>query len=153
MLIRIADETDTEAIKHLLDEQNVFHVELLPGFFKASATEESRIAAVIDGPDATLLVAEEDGEIRGLLEIHVTRTKELPILVQKTYGYIQELIVSDGYRRRGTGSELLAVARDWARERGAQSLRASVVPCNEHAQNFYAKQGFSDIMVSVEAEV
>ncbi len=151
--IRIADERDIAGIRRLLDEQNAFHVDQLPGFFQASPTAESRVRSVLESPDADYIVAEEDDEIVGLVELHVRETKDLPFLVRKTYAYIQELIVAAGHRGRGIGTRLMDATRAWAREHGAESLRTSVVPTNDRARAFYAKHGFADIMISLEADL
>jgi ribosomal protein S18 acetylase RimI-like enzyme len=153
MQIRTAGITDIDRIRKLLDEQNAFHATIHPGFFQLSATKEAGICDVLVSTDADYLVADEEGEIVGLVEIRVVQTKRLPILVQKTYAHIQEMIVSESRRGRGIGSELMACARGWACERGAQCLRTSVVPTNDRARAFYAKHGFEDIMVSIEAEI
>jgi ribosomal protein S18 acetylase RimI-like enzyme len=153
MRIRAAGITDIDSIRQLLDDQNVFHAELLPSLFQLSPTKEARICDVLVSTDADYLVADEGGELVGLVEIRLAQTKSLPILVQKTYAHIQEMIVSECHRGRGIGSELMACARGWACERGAQCLRASVVPTNGRARAFYAEHGFEDIMVSIESEI
>lgn len=153
MQIRAAGITDIDSIRKLLDEQNAFHAQLLPGFFQLSATDESRVRVVLESADADYLVADEDGELIGLVEVCIAQTKNLPILVQKIYAYLQEAIVSDAHRGRGIGSQLMACARSWARERGVQCLRTSVAPANDRARAFYAKRGFADIMISIESEI
>lgn len=153
MQIRTAGITDIDRICRLLDEQNAFHAQLLPGLFQLSATEESRVRDVLESANADYLVADEDKELIGLVEICIAQTKNLPILVRRTYAYIQEAIVSDAHRRRGIGSQLMACSCSWARERGVQCLRTSVVPTNDQARAFYAKHGFEDIMISIESEI
>lgn len=153
MNIRRAQETDIGAIRQLLDAQNRLHTQLLPGFFQESPTTEERVRNVLENPQATFLVAEDAGEILGLIELHLTRTKDLPILAEKHYVHIGELIVAEASRRKGIGSRLIDEARSWAGELGARALRTSVVPANDAARAFYAKHGFDDIMISVESEL
>ena len=153
MHIRPAQTADRKAVQQLLDEQNRFHVELLPGFFREHPTDNARIDQVLDDPDAVLLVAEVDTSVVALAEIRCTQTKDLPILVQKRYAYIQEMIVSASCRGAGIGAALMASAREWARSRGATSLRTSVVPGNLLARAFYEREGFGAIMVSLEADL
>lgn len=113
MHVGTAGETDIDAIRMLLDEQNAFHVGLLPGFFRLHPTDESRIRAVLEDLDGDDLVAEEDGEVLGLVELHLKKTKDLPILGRKTYAGIREMIVAEGCRERGIGSQLMEAARAW----------------------------------------
>ncbi|MBU1049135.1 GNAT family N-acetyltransferase [Candidatus Bipolaricaulota bacterium] len=151
MTIRPAVPSDTTALCQLLDEQNVFHADLLPEFFQVSATQESRIRALLEAQDAQFLVADDGGELVGLIELRIFTTKDLPILVQKRYVYIQEMIVSEAQRGHGIGSALMNAARSWGAKHGAVSLRTSVVPANDRARNFYRSHGFTDIMVSIES--
>jgi len=153
MRIRDATETDLGVIRRLLDEQNAFHVDLAPGFFRIGPTGAERIRGVLDDSEAVLLVAEHAGGVVGLAEVRLTRTKDLPVLVQKTYAFLQELYVAEAFRGQGIGTELLHAARAWARDRGAGSIRTAVVPTNDSARRFYAKHGFADTMISLEADI
>ena len=153
MHIRLAEPADRQAVQRLLDEQNRFHVELLPGFFREHRTDDARIDQVLDDPDAVLLVAEVDTSVVALAEIRCAQTKDLPILVQKRYATIQEMIVEASHRGTGIGAALMASAREWARAQGAVSLRTSVVPGNARARAFYEREGFGEIMVNLEADL
>jgi len=152
---------DTEPIRALLDEQNRFHTELHPSFFQRSPTHTSRIVELLENPQATFLVAESPhetmgevtGEVVGLAELHLARTKDLPVLVSKRYVHIGEIIVHAKHRGRGIGQMLMEASRSWASSRGAESLRTSVVPANDGARNFYSRQGFRDIMISIESDI
>ena len=151
--VRRATPQDEKAICQLLDEQNVHHARLLPSFFRLSATQGSCVGNVLENPRAVFLVAEARGKVVGLAELHLTQTKSLPILVQKPYVHIGELIVAEAFKGRGIGRALMDASRDWARKCGAGCLRTSVVPTNEGARRFYAREGFHDIMVSIESSV
>ncbi|MGB2983365.1 MAG: hypothetical protein WBC63_05820 [Candidatus Bipolaricaulia bacterium] len=152
MHIRTAGETDIDAIRMLLDEQNAFHVWLLPGFFRLHPTtsRESvtswtiRTATIswprkMEGPGARRTALEEDErptdprpeDVRG--HRRDDRGRRLP--------RTRDRLSTDGGRP------------SLARERGAESLHTSVVPANERARAFYVKHGFTDTMVSIEAEI
>ena len=129
--VRMATPQDEGAICRLLDEQNAHHAELLPSFFRLSETRSVRVSNVFANPRAVFLVAEVQSEVVGLAELHLTQTKDLPILVQKSYVHIGELIVAEAHRSCGVGHVLMDAARDWARECRATSLRTSVVPAHD----------------------
>ena len=152
-VIRRSTHADIPGLCVLLDEQNALHVALLPSFFKPSQTIDARIHNTLEDSDAEILVVEELGQLVGLVELRITETKPLPVLVQKRYAYIQELFVAASYRGQGIGSALMAAARAWASDRGASALRTSVVPSNTQARAFYTKHGFSENMLSIEAEL
>lgn len=153
MHIRPARPADMKGVLRLLDEQNQFHVDLLPGFFRNQRTEPSRVEELLGDPDSALLVAEVDSTVVALAEARLARTKDLPVLVQKAYVYVQEMIVTDSFRGKGIGTALMDAVRTWARERGAQSLRTAVVPANKRARDFYEREGFGEIMISLESEL
>jgi ribosomal protein S18 acetylase RimI-like enzyme len=50
--------------------------------------------------------------------------------------------VDERYRRRGAGTMLLDGLRQWAQERGADSLELNVHEFNHGALKFYRAQGF-----------
>ena len=153
MPIRDATEADLGAIRRLLDEQNAFHAGLAPAFFRLGPTADERIRRILEDEEATLFVAENSGAVVGLAEIRLTRTKSLPVLVQKICVFLQELYVAEALRGQGIGTELLQAARAWARDRGAESMRTTVVPTNDAARAFYDKHGFTDTMISLEANL
>jgi ribosomal protein S18 acetylase RimI-like enzyme len=55
---------------------------------------------------------------------------------------IWQLLVREGFRRRGVGSLLMARAVEVAREKGARMLALETQSCNVPAISFYLKQGF-----------
>ena len=153
MVIRTADADDSEGIKRLLDEQNAIHVDLLPTFFRLSPASEEGIIEVISSPEDDFVVAEENGSIVGLIQLRESRTGDLPILIQKRYASIKEMIVAEVSRREGVGSRLMDAAKRWATERGLQYIRTSVTPNNEPAKSFYSQEGFRHIMYSIEMKI
>jgi ribosomal protein S18 acetylase RimI-like enzyme len=56
---------------------------------------------------------------------------------------IQDIIVSRQFRKHGVGSRLLAVARRWAQEHGAQQLLVETRTRNYPAIEFLQSQGLS----------
>ncbi|MCB1004655.1 MAG: GNAT family N-acetyltransferase [Acidimicrobiales bacterium] len=52
------------------------------------------------------------------------------------------MVVADGWRGRGVGRALLAVALDWAREAGAHKVELQLWPHNTAARRLYERMGF-----------
>ena len=44
-------------------------------------------------------------------------------------------------------------AKGWAIDRGVRCIRTAVTPNNDPAKSFYSKQGFKDVMYSIEMEI
>ena len=81
------------------------------------------------------LVAEEEGEIRGYVNMTVQ-------LWQAT-GWINDMAVLSKHRRQGIGSELLRHALRWAREQGLRSVLLETQTKNHPAICFCRKHGFA----------
>jgi GNAT superfamily N-acetyltransferase len=94
------------------------------------------IGEVIDAPDATLLVAEREGELVGFctayLDIHSVR-----------YGqrcWVEDLAVHPEHRSEGIGGLLLDAASAWARDRGASHLELDTAHPRARARSFYDRR-------------
>jgi RimJ/RimL family protein N-acetyltransferase len=88
----------------------------------------------IERSDATLLVAEDDGRILGVLGIEIA-----------PYGVAElGMHVAADRRRQGVGSALLADGIDWARSAGAHKVSLQYWPHNEAAGALYRKFGFEE---------
>jgi GNAT superfamily N-acetyltransferase len=81
------------------------------------------------------LVAEEDGEVRGYLDMSVQSWH--------LTGWIDHLAIAKDYRRRGIGTNLVKKAAQWAREQGLQRLMLEIQTKNYPALCFCQKNGFA----------
>lgn len=97
--------------------------------------DESSVAAALSVPGATLLVAEEGGEVRGFA--HAFRSG--------TTGDVLRLYVHPDHRRRGVGGDLLAATLDELAAQGVERVRAMVLAGNERGQAFYESFGFERV--------
>ncbi len=80
------------------------------------------------------LVAEVDNEVRGYVDLLMEPWQRI--------GWVANMAVDRGYRRRGIGSRLMRHARQWAREQGLQMILAEATTKNFPALCFYQKLGF-----------
>ena len=80
------------------------------------------------------LVAEVDGEIRGYVDLVTQRWQKL--------GWVTNLAVDRGHRRKGIGTALVQHARQWAWDEGLQMLSVETTTKNYPALSFYQKLGF-----------
>jgi ribosomal protein S18 acetylase RimI-like enzyme len=84
--------------------------------------------------DECFLVAEEDGEIRGYLNMVVQPWHSA--------GWINDIAVRKRCRRQGIASELLRAAFRWAREHGLRTVLAETQTKNHPAICLCRKHGF-----------
>lgn len=89
--------------------------------------------------DATW-VAEADGELVGLVGIHVSQV----LAYDGDAAKVSEIVVDDRYRRRGVGARLMEVAEDEARRRGCVVLFLTTAERRKDAHAFYRRLGFEE---------
>jgi GNAT superfamily N-acetyltransferase len=156
--IRPARETDFEALIALYEEFHAFHVLGMPTRLRLPAPsadsaqreeEQAQIRAqllsVLQDKNAALLLAEAAGQIVGLAEMYLRRDGFHPSTIQHTYGYLQSLLATERWRRRGIGARLVAAAETWARERGATELRLDAWEFAAGPLPFYEALGYQTI--------
>ena len=98
-----------------------------------------RLAFIARSPHDELAVAEQDGDVVGLVAF---RTEEVVHRVSP-YGVIVTLSVAASRRRTGIGSRLLAHAESRLKEQGIDHIRlTSRLGRKEEAHRFYAAQGY-----------
>jgi RimJ/RimL family protein N-acetyltransferase len=94
------------------------------------------IGELIRAEESLVLVAEADGEVIGNVLVSVDRGR-----ATEHIGVLSICIAAD-WRDVGIGTELVAGAQAWTRERGLRKLSLGVFPDNERAISVYEKQGF-----------
>jgi GNAT superfamily N-acetyltransferase len=112
-----------------------------------AATEDGaldRLLRITSDPDSRALVATVADRVVGMAVL--TCTPYAPLFDQKAV-HVHYLHVRDGARRRGVGKALLAAAATFAEEVGAEHLMTSVLPQLRDSNRFYARLGFSPVVV------
>jgi len=111
------------------------------------ATEDGaldRLLRITSDPDSRALVATLSDMVVGMAVL--TCTPYAPLFDQKAV-HVHYLHVREGARRRGVGKALLAAAATFADEVGAEHLMTSVLPQLRDSNRFYARLGFSPVVV------
>ncbi len=130
MPIRPFRRSDTSAAQALLQQL---------GAEIAAAELDSRVGRVLGQADHYLAVAEEDGQVVGLLHVF-----ERPALEKPCEAVVQALVVDVRARGGGIGRALMETAEAWARARSLGSVALST----QRAQVFYLRLGYSRIATS-----
>jgi RimJ/RimL family protein N-acetyltransferase len=94
------------------------------------------ISELIRADEHLVLVAEADGEVIGNVLVSVDRgvaTEHIGVL---------SITIADGWRDVGIGTQLVAAAQRWARDRRLRKVTLGVFPTNERAIAVYEKCGF-----------
>ena len=132
-MIRKAAAADIPAMAKLLEQ--LFSIE--EDFEADKRRQRSGLAMLLGSPTASLLVAERQGRVVGMVSCQ--------LLVSSAEGgwslLLEDLVVDQPERGRGVGRKLLAAAADWGRLRGAGRMQLLADCNNEPALAFYQSQG------------
>ena len=107
---------------------------------------ETEVRAHLEDPDGTtVLIAEADGAVVGLLSASWQRAIHVP----GVYATIQDLWVDGAWRSRGVGAELVEAIASQARTRGVSRLEVGL-PRETFAaiastESFYRRNGFEHL--------
>ena len=128
--IRPAEMTDASGIVHVMAEL---------GYPSTSEEMAERLVRVQSAPSDLVLVADRQGDIVGLLSIHL-----IPMLhANGTTGRVTAFVVSDDHRGKGIGSGLMRAAQDWAWSNNCRKLEVTPGPERTRAHEFYERMGFA----------
>lgn len=109
---------------------------LMPQLSSAPVPAREHIQAVLDSPASQILLAEEDGQIAGMLTLVIYSTPA------GTHAWIEDVVVDAAFRGRGLGAELTREAIKQAREAGAKAISLTSRPAREAANRLYQNMGF-----------
>jgi GNAT superfamily N-acetyltransferase len=146
MNIRPATMDDYAQLCELFDEVDRLHRETRPDVFRkpdGPVRSRERIAHLVDGSDAAILVAERDGMLSGLAVVLEIAGASHPLRVDRRVVEIGTIVVRADARRQGIGRSLMAASLQWAKVRGADHVEISVYAFNEDALRMYEAAGFT----------
>jgi GNAT superfamily N-acetyltransferase len=130
--IRLAQTTDAALVNGLLHQLGYPQDD--------TAAAAARIQAWGDDPSSAAYVADGDGDLLGLVAIHVCPFFERA----GSWGRIVALVVSDQARRRGVGGQLVAAAESFAAGRGCLRMEVTSADRRQDAHGFYLRRGYRD---------
>jgi ribosomal protein S18 acetylase RimI-like enzyme len=114
--------------------------ELAKGEDEPSPLTESYAAAYLGQAHHQVLLAEEGGEVVGLLSYSIRPN----LYHADPVCEIEELVVHIGARRLGVGSRLIEAVLQRAAANHCQEISVSTLPDNKGAIAFYKRHGFED---------
>lgn len=129
--IRLARGTDAEAISELLDQLGYPQ--------DGHAATAARIQAWAEDPAGAAYVAEADGDLLGVIAVHITPFFERA----GTWARIVALVVADQARGQGVGSQLVAAAESFAASRGCVRMEVTSADRRLDAHRFYQGRGYT----------
>ena len=144
MDIREAEPRDMDELVELWIEFMDYHCALDSGFVRASdaaARWADYISTKFRDPEFCVLVADAGKSLAGYVVATVVAYP--PIITIDKYGFVQDMAVSESYRRRGTGQLLFEAAKRWLLLQGVPQIEVKVDVLNHVSRAFWGAAGFS----------
>ncbi|MEA2568129.1 MAG: hypothetical protein QOI24_130 [Acidobacteriota bacterium] len=111
----------------------------------------SFLQSILRSADNVIFVAEDGGEIVAYVwaALEPLSWKEL----RGPAGFIHDLVVEEGDRRKGIARRLMAAAIEWLREQKAPRVVLWTAAPNDIAQALFESLGFRDTMLEMTLEL
>lgn len=145
MQITEAKESHIPGIIEVWKELIDLHQKLHPVYGRKEGSEylfTDILKKSVSSPDSKIFIAIEGEEVIAYILLQVLRYP--PIFKKERYGYISDMCVKDGHRRKAIGDKLLAKAYEWFRFKGVDRVELRVASNNNIGYSFWKKQGFKD---------
>ncbi len=153
MLIRRAGIDDVEQLRLLYQELEEDGVRYQSEHFVVGERSNEFFQSVFESADQDILVAEEDGKILGFSHVMILEQKKVACLKPETLVYIQDLDVLESRRSQGIGTLLMEASKRYGKEHGVDFIRTQVFPQNIDGMRFYEKNGFREMMKTIESSL
>jgi GNAT superfamily N-acetyltransferase len=147
--VRPASVGDHEALCGLFDQLDEMHRQARPDMFQPfppPARAREQIARWLAQPDSTVLVAESDDGVIGLVVLLTRTPSAFAGAVPRKVIEVDNIVVRADQRSRKVGRRLLAASVEWSRQRRASHVEVAVHAFNSDAQRFYESFGFTPSM-------
>lgn len=144
--IREASINDYNSIKSLVFEVYKLHLENRPDVYVKidNPLEKQKFNEILDDENVRVLVVENTKNKEILAYSIVKIMKPLnPMLIQKSFMFIDDVCVTKACKRKGIGKLLFEHIVNFAKQKGVSSIRLNVWEFNKAAFKFYKKMGMS----------
>ena len=151
LILRTATTNDIDSLVELWWESAHYHQELEPRFqYTSDATKATRefMSKQMQSKDSCFWVAQLDDDIVGYVEAMVI--EKPPIHAKRRIGHLGSIHLKSDARRKGIGSKLWNLARDWFVTKEIDTINLQVATQNPLALEFWKRLNFREIMVRLE---
>ena len=144
--VRQASLRDYEELCTLFDDLDEIHRQARPDMFQPfppPARTREQIAHWLAQPDSTVLVAQSEDGVVGLVVLLTRSPSAFVGAVPRKVIEVDNLVVRADQRGRKVGRRLVAAAVEWSRQRRATHVEVAVHDFNRDAKRFYESFGFA----------
>jgi len=147
-IVRDASLGDYDSMCALLAQVDELHRLNVPWLFCKPSTEPRSMGffeQLLRSNDGTVLVADAAGHVVGIATALMRSSPDFPVFLTQTWGVLDNLAVSESWRRRGVGTSLIREAERWVHGRGAKWIELGVYEFNAGARSFYQTLGYAPV--------
>ena len=152
ILIRKATADDIEALRGLYLALEEDGVRYQPEHFVIGERTDEFFQNIFDSDTQNILVADIDGLAVGFVHVMILQQKKVSCLKPQTVVYMQDLCVREDMRNNKIGAKLVRAAKDYGKEHKADFIRTQVFPGNVDGMRFYERNGFCEMMKTIECQ-
>ena len=143
--IREGNINDYEEIRDLVKEVHLLHVKNRPDIYIdiENPFEKEDFEEILNSNNTKVLIAQDinNEEIVAYSIIQIMNTRNITILIQSKFIYIDDLCVKSNYHKQGIGKMLFKYIVNYSKEIGASSIQLNVWEFNKDAIKFYEALG------------
>ena len=150
--IRKATVDDIEALRGLYLALEEDGVRYQPEHFVIGERTDEFFQNIFDSDTQDILVADIDGLAVGFVHVMILQQKKVSCLKPQTVVYMQDLCVREDMRNNKIGAKLVRAAKDYGKEHKADFIRTQVFPGNVDGMRFYERNGFCEMMKTIECQ-
>ncbi|MBP3753525.1 MAG: GNAT family N-acetyltransferase [Lachnospiraceae bacterium] len=152
MIIRKATNDDKTELRKLYLALEEDGVRYQPEHFVIGVRTDEFFQSIFDADNQDILVADIDGVAVGFVHVMILQQKKVSCLKPQSVVYMQDLCVSEDKRNNGIGARLVRAAKDYGKEHGVDFIRTQVFPGNVDGMRFYERNGFCEMMKTIECQ-
>jgi GNAT superfamily N-acetyltransferase len=142
--IRGARVADHARLQTLFEELDRLHRDGAPWLLQRPDRDPRPVEwlkTLLASRNSALFVADV-GVCVGLATVHLRDAPSFEMFIRQQHAVIDDLVVHPDWRRKGIARRLYEACEEWALERNASWVEATVYEFNTEAHGFYASVGF-----------
>ncbi|WP_294362525.1 GNAT family N-acetyltransferase [uncultured Clostridium sp.] len=153
--IRVAKVKDYKSICNISKELHLYHVKNRPDIYKQERKPiyKSYYNEILKDNNIEVIVITVDDKVVGYTIIRYVDLKNIDLLKDRYYAYIDEICIKETFRRQGLGKILFEYIYNLIKNKGAESLELGVWSFNKVALKFYKAMGMVEKNIRMEKKI
>lgn len=153
-MIRKAGMSDVPQLAEIYRQLHIIHCNIRSDYYKMPNDDffTTDMKKILNSEEITVIVSEYNSEIAGYALIFFAEKGE-PVNHTLKKCHIEQLAVSEKYRRKGIGTELITYIKKLAAEKECWSVELGVWCENYNAVEFYSEMGFVPRTYNMEMKI